>query len=71
MADYLLATGVGQFLTKPHLFQLQWIFAFAIGGLLFVLSLAVGMPGLLGRDLVPRGAVVSEDQERAPLLADE
>ncbi|KAI4655299.1 hypothetical protein J4E93_000009 [Alternaria ventricosa] len=65
------STGVGQFLTRPHLLQLQWIFAFSIGGLLFVLSLAVGMPGLLGRDPFPRGQIVSEDQERAPLLADD
>jgi hypothetical protein len=50
--------------------QLQWIFAFTIGGLLFVLSLAVGVPGLLGRDPFPRGQIVSEDRERAPLLAD-
>jgi len=65
------STGVGQFLTRPHLFQLQWIFAFTIGGLLFLLSLAVGMPGLLGRDPFPRGQIVSEDRERAPLLADD
>ncbi|KAI4943708.1 hypothetical protein J4E86_009673 [Alternaria arbusti] len=65
------STGVGQFLTRPHLLQLQWIFAFSIGGLLFVLSLAVGMPGLLGRDPFPRGQIVSEDRERAPLLADD
>lgn len=65
------STGVGQFLTRPYLLQLQWIFAFSIGGLLFVLSLAVGMPGLLGRDPFPRGHVVSEEQERAPLLADD
>ena len=68
---WLLATGVGQFLTRPHLLQLQWIFAFSIGGLLFILSLAVGMPGLLGRDPFPRGQIVSEDRERAPLLADD
>jgi hypothetical protein len=65
------STGVGQFLTRPHILQLQWIFAFTIGGLLFVLSLAVGMPGLLGRDPFPRGQIVSEDRERAPLLADD
>jgi len=65
------STGVGQFLTRPHLLQLQWIFAFSIGGLLFVLSLAVGMPGLLGRDPFPRGQIVTEDRERAPLLADD
>ncbi|KAG9192579.1 hypothetical protein G6011_11313 [Alternaria panax] len=65
------STGVGQFLTRPHFFQFQWIFAFTIGGLLFLLSLAVGMPGLLGRDPFPRGQIVSEDRERAPLLADD
>ncbi|KAJ4362902.1 hypothetical protein N0V83_010019 [Neocucurbitaria cava] len=64
-------TGVGQFLTRPHLLQLQWIFAFTIGGLLFLLSLAVALPGLLGRDPFPRGQIVSEDRERAPLLADD
>ncbi|EOA83752.1 uncharacterized protein SETTUDRAFT_21105 [Exserohilum turcica Et28A] len=65
------STGVGQFLTRPHILQLQWIFAFSIGGLLFVLSLAVAMPGLLGRDPFPRGQIVSEERERAPLLADD
>lgn len=65
------STGLGQLLTSPHILQLQYIFAFTISGLLFVLSLAVGVPGLLGRDPFPRGQIVSEDQERAPLLADE
>ncbi|KAH7071034.1 hypothetical protein FB567DRAFT_539147 [Paraphoma chrysanthemicola] len=65
------STGLGQLLTSPHLLQLQYIFAFTISGLLFVLSLAVGVPGLLGRDPFPRGQIVSEDRERAPLLADE
>jgi hypothetical protein len=65
------STGVGQFLTKLPIFQLQWIFAFTIGAILFVLSLAVGVPGLLGRDPFPRGQIVDEDRERAPLLADE
>ena len=67
----MAATGVGQFLSKVPILQLQWIFAFTVGGILFVLSLAVGVPGLLGRDPFPRGQIVSEDQERAPLLADE
>jgi len=66
-----IATGLGQLLTSPYVLQLQYIFAFTIAGLLFVLSVAVGVPGLLGRDIVPRGQIVSEDQERAPLLADE
>jgi hypothetical protein len=70
-AKSMIATGTGQFLTRPHIFQFQWIFAFTIGALLFVLSTAVGVPGLLGRDPFPRGQIVAEDQERAPLLADE
>lgn len=65
------STAVGQFLTKLPVLQLQWIFAFAIAGLLFVLSLAVGVPGLIGRDPFPRGEIVSEERERAPLLTDE
>jgi hypothetical protein len=53
-------------------FHLQWIFAFTIGAILFVLSVLVALPGLVGRDeLFRRGEVVSEDRERAPLLADE
>ncbi|KAF2113167.1 hypothetical protein BDV96DRAFT_119077 [Lophiotrema nucula] len=63
------STGLGNF--RSGVVQLQWIFAFTIGGLLFILSLAVGIPGLLGRDPFPRGQIVSEDRERAPLLADE
>lgn len=63
------AIGVSQFLT--HVIAFQWIFAFIIMGLLFVLSLAVGVPGLIGRDPFKRGEIVSEDRERAPLLADD
>ncbi|KAF2763193.1 DUF1774-domain-containing protein [Pseudovirgaria hyperparasitica] len=63
------ALGVGQFLTKTIAFQ--WIFAFVIMSVLFVLSLAVGIPGLLGQDPIKRGQIVSEDRERAPLLADD
>ncbi|ORY01743.1 ATP synthase F0 [Clohesyomyces aquaticus] len=63
------AIGVSQFLVRVIAFQ--WIFAFVIMGVLFVLSLAVGVPGLLGRDPFERGQIVSEDRERAPLLADE
>ncbi|KAF2019207.1 DUF1774-domain-containing protein [Aaosphaeria arxii CBS 175.79] len=62
------ATAVGQFLTTIPVLQLQWIFAFTIGGLLFLLSLAVAS----GRSSpFKRGEIVSEDRERAPLLADE
>ncbi|KAJ9635958.1 hypothetical protein H2199_008312 [Coniosporium tulheliwenetii] len=47
------ALGVSQFLT--HAIAFQWIFAFIIMGILFFLSLAVGVPGLLGRDPFKRG----------------
>ncbi|KAL1592343.1 hypothetical protein SLS60_011421 [Paraconiothyrium brasiliense] len=60
------STGVGQFLTKIPIFQLQWIFAFTIGALLFILSLGVSS----GRTPFEGGEVVSEDRERAPLLRD-
>jgi len=63
------AIGVSQFL--EHIIAFQWIFAFIIMAILFILSLAVGIPGLLGRDPFKRGEIVSEDRERAPLLADE
>jgi len=63
------AIGVSQFLTKVIAFQ--WIFAFIIMALLFILSLAVGVPGLLGREEpFACGEIVSEDRERAPLLDD-
>ncbi|KAJ4360092.1 uncharacterized protein N0V89_000651 [Didymosphaeria variabile] len=60
------STGVGQFMTKIPIFQLQWIFAFTIGALLFILSLGVSS----GRTPFDGGEVVSEDRERAPLLRD-
>lgn len=61
------ATGVGQFLTKLPILQLQWIFAFTIGALLFILSLGVAS----GNTPFKGGEVVSEDRERAPLLQDD
>jgi hypothetical protein len=60
-----LAIGVGQFFTK--IFALQWIFAFTIMGVLFVLSV---MTSVSGWNPFPRGAVVSEDWEREPLLSE-
>jgi hypothetical protein len=62
--------GVGQFLLKT--FDLQWIFAFAIMGTLFLATLAIGVPGIFGKEFTFRreGAVVPADQERAPLLDD-
>ncbi|KAK8210119.1 hypothetical protein M8818_003606 [Zalaria obscura] len=63
------AIGVSQFLT--HVIAFQWIFAFVIMAVLFILSVLVGIPGVIGQDPFKRGAVVSEDRERQPLLQDE
>ncbi|EXJ54959.1 uncharacterized protein A1O5_12870 [Cladophialophora psammophila CBS 110553] len=68
LAILALSLALGQLATKVVAFQ--WIFAFVIAGVLFVLSLAVGAPKLFGADRSARqeGAIVSEDRERAPLL---
>ncbi|KAK8243227.1 hypothetical protein IWZ00DRAFT_359644 [Phyllosticta capitalensis] len=58
------ALGVAQFFTKVIAFQ--WIFAFTIMAVLFLMSVAVAF----GQDPFKRGEIVSEDRERAPLLAD-
>ena len=62
--------GVGQFLTKTIAFQ--WIFAFTIMAVLFLLTLVIAVPGIFGKDFSFRreAAVVPADQERAPLLDD-
>ena len=56
-----------------HVIALQWEFAVAIAGVLLILSLAVGIPGLFGKDINFRHSqtVVSEDRERQPLLDDQ
>ena len=69
VADQVLALGAAQFLTRVVAFQ--WIFAFVICGILFVLSVLVGVPELFGWEPFKRGAVVSEDREREPLLQDD
>lgn len=63
-----VALGVSQFLIV--IVALQWIFAFTIMALLFVLSVAVAAPGVIGWELAKRGAIVSEDRERQPLLGE-
>ncbi|KAJ9609700.1 hypothetical protein H2200_006028 [Cladophialophora chaetospira] len=70
LAILALSLAFGQIATKPV--ALQWIFAFVIAGVLFVLSIAVAAPKLFGADRSARqeGAIVSEDRERAPLLDD-
>ncbi|KAH8679045.1 hypothetical protein BGZ60DRAFT_525774 [Tricladium varicosporioides] len=62
--------GVDQFLVKTIAFQ--WIFAFTIMAVLFLCTLVIGVPGIFGKEVTFRreGAVVPEDQERAPLLDD-
>jgi hypothetical protein len=58
------AIGTTQFLWK--IVALQWIFAFAIMGMLFFTSALVAA----GADPFKRGLIVNEDRERAPLLAE-
>jgi len=60
--------SVHQFLLV--VFSLQWIFGFTIMALLFIASVVVALPETTGFTF-RRGAIVSEDRERAPLLADD
>jgi hypothetical protein len=61
------AIGVAQFFDKT--IALQWIFAFVIMSVLFVLTLIVAIPAWQGRDFSWR-RVPPSDTERAPLLGD-
>lgn len=68
------ALALAQIATKA--FALQWIFAFAIMGVLASFSLLVGVPGIFGKEGEAQrqrteGAIVSHDAERQPLLRDE
>ena len=59
------AIGVAQF--TRQIIALQWIFAFIIMALLFVMTVAVAVPAWTGREIRWRQAPPA-DQERAPLL---
>lgn len=59
--------GVAQFLRQ--IIALQWIFAFTIMGVLFVLTMVVAVPAWLGRE-VAWTSRPQADAERAPLLAE-
>lgn len=69
--DKPLALALGQFFTK--VIALQWIFAFIIMSLLFIVSVLIGIPGILGEKASIRhdGHVVPEDLERRPLIEDD
>ncbi|TLS28340.1 hypothetical protein PpBr36_00974 [Pyricularia pennisetigena] len=56
--------GVAQFMRQ--VIALQWIFAFTIMAVLFVLSLVVALPAWTGRE----SSAPPQDAERAPLLHD-
>lgn len=58
--------GVAQFFHQVIAFQ--WIFAFVIMAVLFIMTLVVAIPAWTGREINFRSAPA--DQERAPLLAD-
>lgn len=57
--------GVAQFLRQVIAFQ--WIFAFIIMALLFIMTVVVAVPAWTGRELKWKRDT-SGDQERAPLL---
>ncbi|UKZ73635.1 hypothetical protein TrVFT333_001285 [Trichoderma virens FT-333] len=59
------AIGVAQF--KRQVIAFQWIFAFIIMAILFVMTVGVAVPAMTGRDVRWRRTRVT-DQERAPLL---
>ena len=61
------AIGVSQFLNQVIAFQ--WIFAFIIMSLLFIMTVAVAVPAWTGRD-ISWSRAPPQDQERAPLLGE-
>lgn len=62
------ALGVAQF--HRQLIAFQWIFAFTIMAVLFVLTVLIAVPAMMGKDLPFGRRQQTADQERAPLLAD-
>ncbi|PHH69335.1 hypothetical protein CDD82_7823 [Ophiocordyceps australis] len=61
------AIGVAQF--TRQVIALQWIFAFVIMSVLFIMTLVVALPAWSGREFNWRRPAAA-DQERAPLLTD-
>jgi hypothetical protein len=61
------AIGVAQFLRQ--IIALQWIFAFVIMAILFIMTVIVAVPAWAGRGEWTRAP--PQDAERAPLLTDE
>lgn len=63
------AIGVAQF----HLafIAFQWIFAFTIMATLFVLTVIIAVPAMMGTDVPFGRRQAAADQEHAPLLADD
>jgi len=59
------AIGVAQF--KRQVIAFQWIFAFIIMAILFIMTATVAVPAMTGRDVRWRRTAAA-DQERAPLL---
>ncbi|KYK59530.1 uncharacterized protein DCS_00660 [Drechmeria coniospora] len=60
------AIGVAQF--TRQVIALQWIFAFVIMALLFLMTLAIALPAWTGWEPWSRREAPEPDQERAPLL---
>ena len=66
---FYLALAVHQLLLK--VVALQWIFAFVIMALLFVLTMGVAVPSAFGKQLSLDRDEPIQDEEQAPLLRDE
>lgn len=62
------AIGVAQFL--KHIIALQWIFAFVIMAILFVMTVGIAVPAWTGKEIKWRRTEEQPDAERAPLLND-
>jgi len=62
------ALGVAQF--DRQIIAFQWIFAFTIMAVLFVLTLVIAVPAAMGKEAPWGRRAPAADQERAPLLAD-
>lgn len=63
------ALGVAQF--QRQVIALQWIFAFVIMAVLFVLTVTIAVPTWMGREVnFGRRQQPAADTERAPLLGE-
>lgn len=72
---FMAGLGVGQLWFAGHLVALQWVFAFTIMGLVFILTVLIAIPSITsGQTGFEAGSqnhhTAGTDRERAPLLED-